>query len=280
MLERKFRGAAYPPGWRLLAVGLFLLSRGSLLVIALMVLAGTLFSPPLLFRLLVLLGLLPGLAAAGLRLAFAAEIKASRGSLMVRHRGLYRRGQESRVEGDGLGSLAISSPVVPVPGLSVTLESGQRWTLQLENPLGLLQPLGRESLANAAPVMLAHAEARATAGPPGWLHRLGKFGLFPLVPTFVIFRLHQYIMYGGFLGQYHLESPSAWLSGLVFHWALVLMYLALWAIFLRAVAEIVSLATARIAPHRALAARRWAERGVMLFFYGGPLGLIVLRSIT
>jgi len=63
------------------------------------------------------------------------------------------------------------------------------------------------------------AQVRA-AGRARWLDQAWlKFGLFPLLPAAVAFRLHQVITFGGFFGEAYTFGLGAWLLGLGVWWA-------------------------------------------------------------
>ncbi|MGY6587964.1 MAG: hypothetical protein ACXIUB_06690 [Wenzhouxiangella sp.] len=69
----RLQTVTYPPGWRLVAATLFLLSRLSPFVIALMFFLGWVISPPLLVRLVLFLMLIPGLMLWLLQRIFAVD---------------------------------------------------------------------------------------------------------------------------------------------------------------------------------------------------------------
>jgi hypothetical protein len=126
---------------------------------------------------------------------------------------------------------------------------------------------------------LVYAQAKRIAGLSRWYHILIKFGIFPLLPTIIIFRLHQYVVHGGMFGQYYLHGLQPYLSTFAYHWIIVVIYLVLYASIWRALAEGASLLAARYTPSRAVMVRRWSERGAMLFYYGGVPVLMAIRFL-
>lgn len=175
---------------------------------------------------------------------------------------------------------------VPLPGTGIHLKlaSGRRWAhgLLVSRPHALrhalmtagapLQGQGRLSSASAV-----FAQARGAALRPWIDNALVKFGLFPLLPALVAFRLHQLIAFGGTFGEYHTYGPKAWLAGLVIWWASWSMGLMLFAALLRIVIEVVCAVLYALKPHQATderAALEWAGR---LLFYAGVPAWLVLR---
>src|SRR5436309_428357 len=86
----RIRAFAYPLGWRIAGASLFALSRASLpAILALVVLAtDPPVTPPVLVRVVVVLALLPGLAARLVARAFAAELSVDDDALVIRRRDL------------------------------------------------------------------------------------------------------------------------------------------------------------------------------------------------
>jgi len=158
------------------------------------------------------------------------------------------------------------------------------WRLPLPAPGFRLLPEG----GGHRDVLLAPAAARALgatgAGPaerfalhwpapsPRWLAL--KFGLYPLIPALVIFRLNQLILYGGFLGEYHFYGLARWATSLLLYWGLTVTVMAAWAAAWRVAAEAASLLGAWTGPRAARGARRGAEIASALAYYAAvPIAL-------
>jgi hypothetical protein len=281
----EFRVIAYPLPWRVIAGVFFTVSRMSLVIIGLMIITGMYFSPPLLLRLMVFLALTPWLAALMVSLAFNARVRRIEDRWCLVRGGLFRRGECVELDQDAVRSIVPWA--LPAPGLGMTLRLAMpraecRIELQTDAPGRLAELVFPVSGLPVADPMrtpaAAYANARFTYGSRGRPGFAARFVLFPLVPTFILFRLHQYIGYGGMLGQYHLHGLQPYLSTLAFHWILVLMHLVLWASVLRAFAELAAAGAARFAPRKASVVRQWAERAVNFFYYGGVIGLIAVRA--
>lgn len=276
------RAAAYPNFTRWLAAALFAVSRVSLPVIFILLVAGDpQLTPPRLVRLLIAFWAIPGLAAAVLRRAFAADVTVEEGVLTLRWTGLYRRGRRIGVPLASIERVAPWRLPLPGPGLSISASPRVRlevFTDELPALIGKLRRAGAHDDAGGQAAVV-YAAARRTFGITGARSLLLKYGLFPLLPAFIFFRLHQYIMYGGLLGQYHFHGLRPYLSTWLFHWIMALVYLLLYAAFWRALAEIVSWLAAGLAPPRAVDVRRWAERTVAVAYYAGVPLLIALRFL-
>lgn len=282
--ESMVSGAAYPVAWRVLSALLFTVSRGSLAVITALVVLGFVFSPPLLVRVAIFLVLIPGLAAALIRQVFMVDVGIREGGLSVHRRGLFQRGRKIELEQGAIKRVAPWRIPLPGPGLSIFSGLGherRHYALQTDNPTPLLNaaaPGDNPPPSSLAQAMLVYARARWAAGIARWYHLLFKFGLFGLLPVFVAFRLHQYIMYGGLFGQYYLHGLEPYLSTLVYYWVMILIYLVLYAAFWRGLLEVSALMTARFKPARAMAVRKWGEILVRVLYYGGIPAFIVWRS--
>jgi apolipoprotein N-acyltransferase len=124
----------------------------------------------------------------------------------------------------------------------------------------------------------ARLAGAATGGP---LRQVAiKFVAFPLLPALVLFYTHQHIAYGGFWGQWVLESPGSWLTTLATHWLTVAIYCVIYASVWRGLAEAAAIAAARIAPAYATRVRRAAEIACLALYYGGVPALLVARYLA
>ncbi len=268
--------AAYPLAWRFVAAALIAISRTSLPIILILVVSGADISPPLLVRLVLAFALLPGVAAVLVRRAFAAVVAVQDGALVI-----HRRGQRI-----ALPSVEVERAVpwrVPLPGPGVSLRTASgprtRYELQTAVPVALLAVLGGTG-ATATHPTLSYAQAMYAIAPTRWYHVAWKYGLFGLLPTLVIFRLQQYIMYGGPFAQYYLYGLRAYLSTFAFYWIMVVLHLLLFASLWRLLAEAISWLAAWIAPAAAAPTRRWAERAAQILYYGGVPLLLAWRFLA
>ena len=162
---------------------------------------------------------------------------------------------------------------VPGPGLDLVLGSGRRWSMALASPSAAGDAWRG---AHATGRLLALAEQRARAHRPRWDHALLKFGLFPLLPALIAFRLHQVIAFGGFFGEWLTFGPAAWFTGLAIWWAAWSLGLMLFAAALRIALEgIAFMASWLLAPARQTMLREageWLLRGI--YYVGAPTALV------
>ena len=172
---------------------------------------------------------------------------------------------------------------LPWPGSGVVLQlaSGQAWRqpLQLADPVAFLAALA----AGGSPARLEGPQAAADArrdqvrasGRARWLDEPWlKFGLFPLLPAAIAFRLHQVITFGGTFGEAQVHGWGAWWLGLGIWWLSWMLGLALVAAALRLLAEAATFAALRLAPARAAALRSRAfTLARALYFLGIPAWL-------
>lgn len=160
---------------------------------------------------------------------------------------------------------------LPGPGFAVHLRSGKA--------LGVLGP-GDPSLLGASE---SDPRARLAAAwrPPGRWRLALRFGVFPLVPAVILFRLHQIIEFGGPLGLYRARGLARYLEAFAVQWMVVAAHLVLWAAVVGVVAGAATLLAARATS--TFAAARRAGRAVRLagdVLYGaGPLGLMALAFL-
>ncbi len=282
--ETVLHASVYPIAWRLIAAVFYAVSRASLFVIMAMILIGFAISPPLLVRLILAFSLLPGLTAALIRFAFSVDVYIREGMLILHRRGIYRRGLKVEVDRGKTERIAPWRIPLPGPGISFRLSSSDRrgYTLQTSNPEEIMHVIGAEegTPADGTPhPSVVYAQAKRIAGFSRWHHIFFKFGIFPLLPTIILFRLHQYVAHGGMFGQYYLYGLKPYLSTFAYYWIIVLIYLVLYASLWRALTEGASLLAAYYAPSRAVMVRRWSERGTMLLYYGGVPLLMAMRLL-
>lgn len=279
----RFAAVAYPPGLRWLAAGLFVVSRLAPFGLALMFFLGWVISPPLLVRLILFLVVLPGLALWFLRRVFAVNVHLHDSAVTLDPCGWLAAWRKS------LGSARVERwPAwsMPAPGVGARLQltepAGTR-TLDLEPWRGADWPWSRclaDRPSRTAEASLTYAQAKARSRLARWHWPWFKFGVFGLFPVLVVFRLHQNIMYGGLLGQYHLQGLAPWLSSLAYHWILYTLYLVLFAAFWRGWVELACWLGARLMPARAGAFRGWGEALALAVYFLGIPAFIVWRSVA
>lgn len=279
---QSYSGAAYGIAWRAVAAALVVLSRASMPLLLLLVLLAN--DPPigplLLVQLVALFAALPALTAWLIRRAFRAEIALAADTLRVR-----RADRVVEIPVSAIGRLVPWTVPLPGSGLSLTLRSGRRLQLQLQldDPGPLLAQLsdaiGESATTAARHPAVAYAQARAAASWR-WYHYAGKFVAFPLLPVAVLFNAHQYIAYGGTLGEYYLLGLGAYVETFAIYWAVVALYLVLYAGTWRCGAELVAWAATWAAPSRAARVRPIVEVTCRLLYYAGVPALLAVRFLS
>jgi hypothetical protein len=172
---------------------------------------------------------------------------------------------------------------LPSPGATLRLRSGQTFAyrLALADPTRLVDLLGSSTGAPrdvaAGNPALRHAAARAAYRTLRWWQWVLKFPVFALAPAAVLFRAHQWIAYGGTLGEYYMYGATAYALTFLEYWTTVTIYVVLWAATWRTVAEIVAWVATRLRPDAAASIRRIVEIGCGVLYYGGVPVLLALR---
>jgi apolipoprotein N-acyltransferase len=280
---QSYSGAAYGIAWRAIAAALVALSRASMPLLLLLVLLAN--DPPIgplqLVQLVALFAALPALAAQLIRRAFRAEMGLAADTVRVR-----RADRVVEIPLSAIGRLAPWAVPLPGSGLSLTLRSGRRLQLQLQldDPGLLLAHLsdttGEPATTAARHPAVAYAHARAASPPWRWYHFAGKFVAFPLLPVAVLFNAHQHIAYGGTLGEYYLLGLGAYVETFAIYWAVVVLYLVLYAGTWRCGAELVAWAATWAAPSRAARVRAIVEVTCRLVYYAGVPALLAVRFLS
>lgn len=235
-------------------------------------------TPPILFRLVLALVVLPGCAAYLLR-GRTAEAEVDGDSLVVRSDRV-----RLEVPCEAIGALRPSWLPLPDVGLGIVLRSGKRIApgLELDDAVPLLSAL-HDAGAPAAPALAAPsvvaAHAKACVVRRIWDHPLVTFGLVPLLPTALLFNVHQHIAHGGFWGEYYTYGAWAWLTTLATYWAVTTIYCVLFASVWRGAGEAAALAAAAVAPARAAQVRRLVEAACRLGYLGGIVLVLGLRFL-
>lgn len=173
---------------------------------------------------------------------------------------------------------------LPGPGLTLEMKSGRRfrYRLELADPGVLLSALGPElpsARAALGQASIAYAGARHLFARRRWVHGLVKFGLFPLVLAVILFRLHQYIVYGDAFGQYHLFGLGAYLQSFGTFWAGTTGGLVVYAGIFRLFGEAVALLLTWALPSRARVIRRSVEALCGLAYFGLVPAYVLARLL-
>jgi len=280
----EFHVVALPAAWRVTTAALVVVSRGSLLAILAAVLLSE--NPPTnpfkQMRLLAGFFVAPEIAAWCIAKAFAASARVSGGVLTIARR-------DANVEVPLDAVTAIEPWAVPLPrgGVWLKLRSGRRlaWGLQAADPAGLVGAMvdcgAPPSLrAGLESPLVVFAQARL-AWSLHWLdHPVLKFVVYSLVPAMPVFRLHQFITYGGTFGEYYTFGLKAYLLGFGLWWVSFAMGLLMFAAAIRAVVEVLAMLAAVLAPARATGARRLLEWGQRIAFYVGIPTWMALRLLA
>jgi hypothetical protein len=166
---------------------------------------------------------------------------------------------------------------VPRPAAGVA----RPWRLPLPEP-GLQLPATNAPLGfswDAAPLVgVATSDDAAALRRMRRLHHPAiKLVLVPTALTFVLFRLHQIITYGGPMGEARIFGLRRWLNTLLGVTLYSFCTLLVVAVALRSCIEIVALLTSRLPPPWAGRTRVALEAAGATLYYGGLLALVVLR---
>jgi apolipoprotein N-acyltransferase len=262
---------AYSTPVRALSVALSVLAVANLVYIGAHIvldsIQGTRSAPPL----AIALGALafsgaPWLATALISRAVKAAVAVSESAIDVKLRGdQYTIPIASIVE-----IRALKIPF-PWPGLVFIMKSGRpfRYRLLLADPGLLLSALPIPSAkAAAAHPAVAFGRARSLLVRRGWLYLLFKYGVFPVVFAIIFFRLHQYIVFGGAFGQYHMFGLEAYLKSFATVWVGTVGQLVVYACAVRLAVELLAFPLTWAIPGRAHSLRRAAEIFVYLAYFG------------
>jgi hypothetical protein len=116
-IESAIRVSVYPSAWRAISGTLFAVSRASLPVILAVLVIETEppVTEPLLVRLVLVFCLLPGLAAALIRHAFAVDVEIREAGVVS----FYRRGRQVGVERSRITGISLWRLPLPGPGLTL-----------------------------------------------------------------------------------------------------------------------------------------------------------------
>jgi hypothetical protein len=275
---------AYTAPARLVAAALQALAALNILYIAANIVhdivEGEQTAPPLIIALgLALFSGVPAITVALLRRLFTATVELQPPLLML----ALRRAQFEIP----LSSIKAIRPLklpLPYPGIALEMTSGRRfrYRLQLADPSALLAAIGEELPSAQAALRhpsIVHASARYLLARRGWVYRVIKFVLFPLVLTVILFRLDQYIVYGGLFGQYYLFGLAAYLKSFGSFWAGTTGGLVVYAGTFRLAAEALALPLTWAAPSRARLVRRAVEIFCLLAYFGAVPAYVLARLL-
>jgi apolipoprotein N-acyltransferase len=198
---------------------------------------------------------------------------------------LRRVGDAVWLERAGHAPHVVPSPIcatawtLPLPAAGLSLRGGDGSPAEViaDDPPALLRALetGGVRVAGVAGGPWARLLAARAWRARGLLDRAWlKFGLYPLLPALVAFRLHQHIAYGGTFGEAYSFGIQAWLLGLAVWWGKWAMGMTIFAGALRVLAEVVAFALALMRTRDAARDRRMLEWALRLAYYlGVPLWL-------
>jgi len=241
---------------------------------------GTQAAPPLVvaFGLTVFSGLPWALAALLLRLAKGTlEVEASQLVLSLR---------QARFEIPRSSVKDVRPLRLPLPGAGVALEmsSGRlfRYRLQSADPSELMSAVCAtlpSAQSPQKPPSIAYARAKYELGRRGWVYWFVKYGLLPLAITLILFRLHQYIVFGGFFGQYHLLGLGPYLKTFGTYWASTMGGLVVYAGVVRLVFEALALPLTWALPARARIIRHAVEILCQFSYFGLAPAYVAARLL-
>jgi hypothetical protein len=192
---------------------------------------------------------------------------------------LERRDERFEIPLTSVDAIRVWRLPLPGAGFSLRMKSGRgfQYSPQVADPLPVLEAMGGESPGASAAARHPHvafAHARSVLARRRWYHWLIKFVLFPLLPTFIMFRANQYITYGGPFGQYQMYGLGPYLQSFGTYWAYFTALLVVYAGFWRVLFELVAFAAVWLSPARARSVRRFVEVTCAVLYYVGFPALV------
>ena len=174
--------------------------------------------------------------------------------------------------------------LVPLPGsgLLVTMNSGRTFRLGVDEPGALLASLaGAFEPARGAALRpeVAYADAKRRYGQRWRYLTVTKWLILPLLIALVLFRLDQYIVFGGPFGQYQMFGLGPYLKSFATYWVGTTSYLVIYASVVRICVELLAILVTSIAPLRAGVVRRIAEGLCLLMYFGLIPAYIAVRLL-
>lgn len=163
---------------------------------------------------------------------------------------------------------------LPGPGVSLRWRAPRRARRELEvsDPWILaaaLEGKGDPHHTEQRPHLRGYLTARAAYRRADRGRLVLRFGLYPLLLTFVWFWAHQHIAFGGLFGEYYLFGGGAYVRTLVRLWIESTTQLVLYAGLWRAFGETAVLAGSLLWERQAALLRRAAEVLLALVYYLG-----------
>ena len=221
----------------------------------------------------------PWLAVARIRRRLAATLEIGDAHLVVSR-------PRSRIE-IPLASVKTIRPFslpLPGPGLGLVMNSGHsfRYAIEADEPGALLSALaGDFDSARAAQGqrVVAYADAKSKYGKRRRSIAALKWILMPLALGVILFRLDQYIMFGGAFGQYRLHGLGPYLKSFATYWAGATSYLVLYASVVRLAVEPLALLVTLLATSRARLVRRIAELACHAAYFGLVPAFVAYRLL-
>jgi len=224
---------------------------------------------PLMVKRLFWFALLPALAFLVLRWLMRAVVDV--GPDMIAIDGRWARLEIPR---DAIAGVVPWRLPWPGAGIAIRLRSGRAMHLAMTDPTPLVAALGGDP---AHPGLVAARARRATR----WLrHPLHALVLAPLVPTAILFRLHQIIMFGGWLGEYQWYGLARWLNTLLGVWLWVAGHMLCWYAVCRLVVAALAWPAARLLPEPRVRAARWLLEAVALAGYYGAIAWMLWSRLA
>jgi apolipoprotein N-acyltransferase len=273
---------AYASFWRVVVAVLVTIRRAGLLamVFAMLFLETRLDNPLRLLRTFVVVGVAPGVAAWLLARAFAARIAIDGRVLRVQ-----RRDEHVEIPCESIVGVVPWTVPLPGDGLWLRLKSGRlfRYGLQVPDPVALIEGLADAGAAETVREAARHPSAVYGRSRPrwSWYRPLFEYALLALVPTIPLFRLHQWVAYGGTFGEYYTYGLQAYLLGFAAYWWTFTIHLVLYAAVLRTIAEAIVLPAAWLAPGRVDGVRTIVEWAYRLLYFGSvPAFLIRMAMLS
>ena len=280
-----FRVTAWTPGARLACAALIGLATANLLELGLRIAADAIDPRDpgraplgLLVRRIFWLAILPWLAARVLRYLFAASAEVTPAALVL-------LGRASRVEVPLPSIAAVEAFRLPLPGpgVALRLRSGRPFDVELSLPdprplaMAISAAAGLPPGTADQPALLdAHARRKVRL----LSYPLLILGAVPAIVTFILFRLHQLIVYGGLFGELYLHGLRRWLTTLSGVFFFAEGHLLVLAAALRVLVELFALLAKRFAPQRCAGIRIVLELAAALLYVGGVAAVLALRLLA
>jgi hypothetical protein len=159
----------------------------------------------------------------------------------------------------------------PETGLDIELDTGRTLRLGVPTPHDLEPWVTGDALWGrvGSDPWMQFAMARSAPPRPRLLHGSLKYMVWPSLLAMVLFRAHQFISYGGPLGQYHLYGLGPYLATFARTWLDVAVHLVLLAALIRVLVELCAWGLTRLRPGRRRGIRRATELVASATYYLG-----------